>query len=247
MTPMAESTQANPIDALMDRASGALAETDYFEAATLASAGLRQARAAGDFERMARIVLPLQEARRQIREAAVDDGGRFLVRRTGDVPDDRQPGCYLVEPPLVGMDARQLREVLFERRVPALVLAREPLTSAGLWPIVGVGDRVVRTRVKPPPGVRPLADRVRRDDNDQPPPASWFVAAEEALGDEAIAAVDPGEPAAFRIDDLLERLEAVPEHEKLHQALEAACRQALREPAPVGRRHRPLVDDPFSF
>jgi len=62
------------------------------------------------------------------------------------------------------------------------------------------------------------------------PPPNWFIEASERLGDGAIESVDAGLPAHVRVDLLLERLEALPDHEKLHQALETACRQALREP-----------------
>src|SRR5689334_10244420 len=62
------------IDRMMERASTALEAMRYFEAERLASTALRRAHAAADFERMARILLPLQEARRQKRQLAVDSG-----------------------------------------------------------------------------------------------------------------------------------------------------------------------------
>jgi hypothetical protein len=56
------------------------------------------------------------------------------------------------------------------------------------------------------------------------PDLTWFLSTGEALGDAALARIDPKDPAQWRVDDLLEMLDAVPDHEKLHQALAAACR-----------------------
>src|SRR4051812_45178590 len=69
------------IDELMERASSALVTTNYFEAEKLALKALERACAAIDFERMARICMPLQEARRQKRHEAVDAGKTFIMRR----------------------------------------------------------------------------------------------------------------------------------------------------------------------
>ena len=55
------------------------------------------------------------------------------------------------------------------------------------------------------------------------------------------------EPAAWRVDDLINYLGAHPDHEKLHQRLEEACRKAMTEELPEGQRHRPMGDDPYSF
>jgi hypothetical protein len=62
------------------------------------------------------------------------------------------------------------------------------------------------------------------------PSLAWFVEAGEALGDEAIGQVAVTLSAASRVDALMDRLESVPHHEKLHQRLEEACREALTEP-----------------
>ena len=47
------------IDELMERASTALANGDYFECASMCERALVQARRSDDFERMARVCLPL--------------------------------------------------------------------------------------------------------------------------------------------------------------------------------------------
>jgi hypothetical protein len=214
---------------------------------------LNRARAIGDFERMARIVLPLQEARRQQTLAAIDSGGRFLIDRLPGQADELTPGLYLLRPPAIGADANALRLMLRGRRVPAMVLAREPMTRAGLWPLVvvipgGLVDSIsVRVQVPPPPGVEPRAGVPTRDTSSEPPPTDWYVAASEAIGDAAIARFRAVEPAAYRADELSDALAALPEHEKLHQELAAACREASRQPAPAMKRRRIPVEDPYSF
>jgi hypothetical protein len=226
------------IDEIMEEASRALGETRYFEAADLCEKALRRALSAREYERMARICLPLQEARRQIRVAACDTG---RVVRIGEIPRARarlEAGCYLVEPPLVGVEANTVRDLLWRRRVAAMVLAREPRTSSGEWPVVAVGGGqrlpvVMRARVPEPPG--------------GVPDVVWMVAAHEALGDAGIAQVQAAWPADHRVEDLIERLEGLPDHEKLMQALEAACRDASRLSCPSPARRRPVVMDERGF
>ncbi|MDX2131163.1 MAG: hypothetical protein SFY69_03810 [Planctomycetota bacterium] len=237
------------IDEIMERASRALVATDYFACEALCERALLRARRAGDFERLARACLPLQEARRQMRHQAVDAGVVRVVRALPLAPAAESPGCFLVEPPLVGVDARGVRAQLARRKVPSLVLAREPAIRAGhadkgkipivaVGGVVGVGGpvapAVVRVRVDPPPG-------------GEFTPA-WIIASQEALGDAAIAQVDPAWPADHRVDDLLERLEGIPDHEKLIQALERAAREAAILPQPTDRpRRRAAVRDEWGF
>jgi hypothetical protein len=239
--------QRDVVDRLMERASAALEGTRYFEAERLAGRALAAAHRGWDLEAMARIALPLQEARRQVRQRAVDSGRRELVSAPKGV---RRPeaGCYLVQPPLLGIDARVLREAVWGREIPALVLAREPLNREGKWPLVAVGERLsIRTWVMPPGPVTRREESPTRDELGLPgapaPSSEWFEAAEEALGDAAIARLKPGEPAAWRLGDLLRYLDAHPTHEKLHQRLAAECRLALREDLPPERRVRPRMSD----
>ena len=243
--------QVHPIDRLMDRASLALAETRYFDAANDAAHALNRARRENDFERMARICLPLQEARRQIRqfaaEAATDaETPVVVVSHPGDLRGPLQPGCYLIQPPMIGADARVLRETAFKRRIAVSVLAREPLTRKGLWPIVGVGEVSVRVQIEPPVPLERRDDHITKDGYEGPVALAWFEAAGEALGDNAIAAFDENLHPHWKVDELMEALEACPEHEKLHQALASACREAAGSSEPTGRRPSPF-DNPFSF
>ncbi|MBL0927789.1 MAG: hypothetical protein IBJ11_09070 [Phycisphaerales bacterium] len=203
------------VDGLMDQASAALVETRYFEAEALANEALHLAFQSRDFERMARICLPLQEARRQIRMLAVDSGK--LVRRhaPGAGEEKLKTGLYLVEPPLVGADGRDLRDHGRAQKVPVVVVVREPKTRLGLWPVVMIGPVTVRARIPAPEGDKPTA--------------AWMLGALEALGDEAIAGVEAHLCEQERVEHLLERLDTVVDHEKLHQRLEESCRGAAEE------------------
>ncbi len=249
---VADAAAAITLDQWMERASVALAETRYFEAAAAAWRALLRARAVRDFERMARICLPLQEARRQIRQLATDaaqasGNAARLIRTPDDLPRPLAPGCYVLQPPLIGADARTLREIAERSRVPTHILVREPLTLTGRWPIVGVGAAIsVRAQVPPPRPLSRVETRADKDGFDGPVPLPWFEAAAEALGDAAIARAKPAHPAQWQVDDLLEGLQAVPDHERLHQCLAAACRRAATEPEPQSMRPSPL-DNPFSF
>ena len=227
------------IDQHMEKASLALVRTEYFEAEKLCLRAMTLARRGQDFECMARICLPLQEARRQRRHAACDVPGCQVLTSMPGPGSKLAPGRYLVVPPLVGIDARAVRDLAGRQQTPAMVLAREPQTKMGRWPIVGVGTGprepvVVRVQVNPPADVNLL---------DLP----WFMGAQEALGDAAIQKAPKGVPADHHVDDLLDLLEAVPDHEKLIQALAQACRDAMgTEPSPLPRR-RPIMEDALSF
>lgn len=241
------SSSAHAIDALMEDASRALLAREYFVVVQRCSRALERALGAREFERMARICLPLQEARRQIRQLACDAGVPRLVRGPDDVPSPLRAGCFLLEPPMIGADARALREAGERLRVPLFVLTREPLTRDGRWPVVGVGAVSVRAKVPPPVPLERVEGRMTKDgfDGVTVPPA-WFEAAAEALGDAATEAAPAAWPAVWRVEALLEGLSAVPEHEKLHQRLAEACVAAMHEPEPAMPRPSPH-DLPYSF
>lgn len=238
------STVAAPsgVDSLMERASGALLATDYFEAAALARRALGQAFDRFDMLLASRICLPLQEARRQVRQLALDAaeaGSRFLIASAGEVPEPMRAGFFLLQPPLIGADGRNARAYLEQQRIPGLVLVREPLTQRGKWPVVSVGDVVLRAQVDPPYAVERDPSSPTRDTGRGAPGTAWFLAAQEALGDAAIAAALKREqPAAHRAEELLEAVDALPDHEKLYQRLAEACREASGRPRPTLPRTR---------
>ena len=240
------------IDMLMDRASQKLVETDYFGTQELCLRAMEKCRRSRDWERLARIILPLQESRRQLRHLACDTGKSFIVHKMPTRAEGFATGCYLLEPPLVGIDGRNFRELLRAKRVPALVLTKEPTTASGKWPIAGAGDGhfevvVARVQVDPPAGFKGAPARLTNMSHGANIDPSWFLATQEALGDAAIRKVRHEWPASHRVEDLLELLDAVPDHEKLAQAVALAAREAMAAPAPAMPRRRPWREEPFSF
>ncbi|MAY73783.1 MAG: hypothetical protein CMJ31_03490 [Phycisphaerae bacterium] len=237
------------IDEMMDHASVALVETRYFDAVSLCTRAMLRALQAHDFERLSRICLPLQEGRRQIRQLATDTRVIRVVSSPEEIPSRLEPGCYLLQPPMIGADARSLRLAGERTKTPAFVLTREPLTLKGRWPVVGVGRVVVRTQVDPPVELERDPIRVSRDRymGDPPPTLEWFEDAAEALGDAAIASVAADLHPWWRVEELVEKLEACPDHEKLHQALEAAALEASQSEPPDDIRRPDPFDNKWSF
>ena len=221
----------------MEDACQALASGLYLHAAILCREALMQAHAARDFGTMGRICLPMLEAQRALRLAALDTNTIHCVSQSTDIPSDPDASCYLFAPNFVGADTRRFRIAANDAGIGAFVLTREPTTAKGLWPIVGVADRVVRIQIEPP--------------TDDRPTANWFAHAAEALGDQAIAdaknASQPDDPNDWIVDDFLDRLDACPEHEKFIKALADACHDAINTPASPRKRRRGIIDDPYSF
>lgn len=235
----------------MEKASVALVARRYFEAEVQASEALRIAFGTLDYERMARIVLPLQEARRLKRQMALDTGKVFSVN--GELPIEGQveAGCYLVSPPRVGLDGRLLRELADRSEVPIIVVVREPTTRDERWPLVALGPVTIRTKVSPPEGddLQKPAKRTAKKSGKKvkngaipeviaavvapesgPLPAPrWFVWACEQIGDAAIAGAEGSRSPDAKVEELYMRLQAHPDHEKLHQRLREACEAAARE------------------
>jgi len=260
----------NPIDVLMEAASKALVHRQYFDAEHGCMDALRMAFASQDYERMSRIVLPLEEARRQKRDMAFDAGRVTIVENEMPTGKKLVPGCYLICPPRVGLDGRLLREEADKMNVPTIIVTREPTTREGLWPIVALGPVTVRLKIPPPVAVhaghgmknsgeksvstkraakgskkvssKPPSptDTERAGQADGVPTREWFLHACEALGDAAIASVDPEMDVLMRVDALLKRLEAHPDHEKLHQVLGDCCREAAVEVVRAAQSRRPV-------
>jgi hypothetical protein len=215
LTPMNSAPRHEKVDEIMERAEAALRRSQWFEAERLAHRAVELARAQEDFGLLARVCLPLQESRRQrIQEAT---GNRKLNVLQSDITEDMplKPGCYLVQPPAVGADARRLRLAALRREVPVAVLCREPRSQLGLCPVVAIGQVTIRTRIDPP------------KDWDKPD-HKWFLGAMEQLGDAAIEMLDTGLELDRQIDFLLAALDAVPDHEKLHQVLASVCKEASK-------------------
>lgn len=215
---MAGTTRPNSPSRQSAAKSGeALSIADAFAAERTAFKGLMAARSEHDFARMATLVPALLEARTCRLTAALTAKRITIIDSPIGEDVTVSKGAYLVEPPQVGADARRLRLAAFEQNVPAAVLCREPLTRIKLLPVVAIAPgATVRVKVHPPKNL---------DKPDMP----WFIATLQALGDMAIETIDASMPAERRVDALLERLDAAPEHEGLHHALQQACIEAAAE------------------
>ncbi|MHC5004657.1 MAG: hypothetical protein ACYTJ0_16205 [Planctomycetota bacterium] len=201
-------------DDLCGQAEKLLSKGRHFEAEEKAHKALTAARSAHAFDRMARIVPVLCAARRARHQQAIEVGTVTILDEAIDEDLGTEPGCYLIQPPLVGADARRLRASGLETGTPVAVVCREPITRLGLCPIVAIcPGTTVRTQIDPPEDL-------------ESPDIEWFVEALQQLGDWAISTVDSDMEPVKRVDALIERLGAVPEHEGLHEALIAACLDA---------------------
>jgi hypothetical protein len=211
---MPSATRSNKIVEQAARAGEALAAGKVFEAERHALKALMLARQDNDFQGMTKIIPGLMEARiKRLRDAM--KGAKVSIVE-GPVPEDIQPkkGCYLVQPPQVGADARRLRIAALERGVCVAVVCREPLTQLKLVPVVAIS-----------PGMT-LRTCVEKPRNLDKPDLEWMSEAIEALGEFAVESLDPDMIPQRRVDALLERLDALPEHQGLHQALVQACLEA---------------------
>lgn len=214
MTPTAKAAR---VDELMQKAMQSLKGARWFDAEQLAARALQFAHGDADFERMARIVPALQEARRQRFQLAIDAAKKSVTVLDGDLGEDPvlAPGAYLVQPPLVGADARRARLTSLARGHAVAVLCREPTNARGMVPIVAIGGVTVRTRIDG------WGKAAKVD-------FKWFVKAFEQLGDEAINSLDSGQEPDRQVDDLMHALDSVPEHERLHQVLVERCLLAAK-------------------
>ena len=227
----------SPVDQLMEDASQALAKGLYLDSAMMCRDALTFARHNRDFGTMSRICLPMLESQRALRLSALDTNTIHRVSVSSDIPSDPDSSCYLFAPNFIGADTRRFRIAANDAGIGAFVLTREPTTAKGLWPIVGVADRVVRIQVEPP--------------KNDTPTTNWFAHAAESLGDQAIAdalnASAPDDPKDWIVDDFLDRLDVCPEHEKYIKALADACQNAINAPQSPRKRRRGIINDPYSF
>ncbi len=214
---MSLASQTQTIDDLTGQAAQALADQRYFQAEDLAHKALMLARDDGDYQRMAVVVPTLALARAGRLALATDVGIITILDEPFDDDVRIEPGCYLLQPPLVGAHARRLRLTAVRQEIAAVILCREPVIRLGLVPLVALGSgATVRTKVRPP------------KDLDHPD-LEWFVDSLEALG-EAAAELDPALTIQKRVDVLLTRLDSIPEHAGLHRYLEDSCREAAEIP-----------------
>ena len=217
-------TPDQELDAVMERASRQLVDMRYAESEATCLEALTAARVAENWTAYARIVLPLQECRRQRRQSAIDDGVQVGLAKGADVP---QTGCVVFTAPqepadaaaweAAGRAAGRLVEALYGQSV-----------HRKTWRVSSPRDPGLACPVPAPAKAFPLNQPL--DGEARTKAAHWFVAAVEALGNAALERVTADVGTVERIDQLEAAVHAVGDHEILHQQLAGAAR-ALGKPA----------------
>ncbi len=131
----------------MEDASRKLAELDYPACERLCLQALRAAEQAGDYGRIARLLMPLAEARRQRRQIAVD-AGVFIPRdlSADEILQAHRRGCVLLtKPPYTDADEKALRDAALAegRSVEVLLLDEAGLRAAFLRAMDQRGDAIL--------------------------------------------------------------------------------------------------------
>lgn len=198
------------VNQLMESASLALVQMDYAKSEQLAMQALTLCFNAGDWTTYARVIMPLQEARRQRRLNACDAG--VFCGGIGSL--SATSGVWIA----TGVSREEAAEVDEQARaggkaVEVLWVSEQRDTS---WTVSSFVGPVISVQV-PTPNAQ--ADPAPADD-------AWYLQASEALGDAVIAGCTEPMGSIARVQDLEQRLPAVLDHEKLHQALAEAARQA---------------------
>ncbi len=214
---MPPSGRTKAIQDLVDRGTDALGRSAWFESERVLERALSMSVGRHDYTGMAEIIDVLASARAGIRKEAL--ASRAAIKIIDDAVTDTMDidrGRYLVQPPLVGADARRLRLLAVAREVPTVVVCREPTTQLGLIPIVAIGPLgAVRTRVPAP------KDQSR-------PSAGWLREALLRLGDAAVERIDPAMDPQRRLDVLIGLLDTVPEDDGLHRVAIETCHEAAQ-------------------
>jgi hypothetical protein len=205
------------IQELIAGARESLRLKSWFEAERIAIKAMMMSRQEQDFLQMADVVPLLQEARGRRVHAATTKKKITVIEAAFSEDVKIRAGCYVIQPPLVGADARRFRLIALGNEIPMLVVCREPMTRTRLTPVVAISPGcTLRARVAPP-------------EKPEAPELAWIINAIQAIGDQALQTMDMTLPLIRRIDLLIEYLDALPEHEDLHHALESACRQMHEE------------------
>lgn len=219
------------LDEHMETASRALAELDYARCESLCVEALRQARDASDWVMYQRVLLPLQEARRQRRQAALD--GPILLgtpRQEDELPsqiDEIEQGCIVLTWPLTTNDAKSISETLRENKQPVELLFADNAADAPTWRITSFAGPGLSIDL-PAPKSEWIGQWIDPSSIDPPTPAHWFMQASEALGNVALAVIEAMPGSREYLQALEAALACVDDHEILHQRLAAAAK-ALHE------------------
>ncbi|MBB6431313.1 hypothetical protein [Algisphaera agarilytica] len=208
------------LDDLMQNASQLLTDMDYLGSEALCLEALALAKEAGDWTAYARIVLPLQECRRQRRLTAADTAVQLGTNACWNDPRD---GCVAVTKPLDRSAAEGIARSALEYKRQVEVLWCDNETREDTWTLATLGDIQVRCSV-PAPDADWVNQRLSPGDDGFAAAGHWFIAASEALGDAALHQIEAPLGSLDRVEQLEAMLAMVGDHEILHQRLADAAR-----------------------
>lgn len=240
---------ATELDSIMERASEALAAMQYLTCEGYCQRALALARQHDDWTYYARILLPLQEARRQRRMIAAEGVTRLGTAGLQGPPESwlkrMGAGCIVVTHPHTAQEAAAMRLTAHQQDLCIEVLFADNPATDPYWTLVtAAGGQPIKLAVTAPQAswldqwlapadAVPDYQQAKGDSDDaielgSMTPVDWFLDACEALGNAVLETVKAplGDPQ--RIEQLENCLEAVPDHEIIHQALGDAAR-AMRK------------------
>ena len=253
---------SSQLDPIMEAASKSLAQMDYLACEDGCLRALSLARRQRKWPYYARILLPLQEARRQRRMIAADGSVRLGTEALAGEPAQwlaqMQTGCIALTRPHDAQTAVELIEAINQKRlcVEVLWVVAVSTEGAGQWTVRSYRGPEVECVVDAPPpdwtnrwitaddAVNSLPSDTPGDEsgalNSKSPskqglkrrPVDWFLDACEALGNAALASVKSPLGSPERVEELEHCLDVVTDHEILHQALWDAA-HALQVDAPT--------------
>ncbi|MEZ6191169.1 MAG: hypothetical protein R3C45_07735 [Phycisphaerales bacterium] len=201
------------LDAIMEKASRALADMDYLTCEALCLDALTEAKRADRYGYYARVLLPLQEARRQRRMIAAA-GDIQLGSGQGFEPgawlENRVAGCVALTSPHKASDALAIHQQARQNKQFVEVLFADNELEAAEWTLRSYDGPTVSCAIDAPP-----------PDMDS---SQWFIEATERLGDAALTGVDSKLTGKALVDELESRLRVFPDHELLHQRLADAAK-----------------------
>ncbi|MEM6506184.1 MAG: hypothetical protein AAF711_12135 [Planctomycetota bacterium] len=216
-----------PLDDLMEIASQALADMDYARCESLCVEALGQASEQNDWVIYQRVLLPLQEARRQRRQAALD--GPVLLgtinpqSKIESQIKGRDQGCVVLTWPSTPSDLLSLSGWVRENKRPIELLFADNTPETATWKITSTSGPVLSIDL-PAPKQDWIGRWVDPSSLTPPTPAHWFMQASEALGDAALAAIEPAPDSLDYLRALEAALSCVDDHEILHQRLASAAK-----------------------
>jgi hypothetical protein len=215
---------ATTTDNLMESASSALASMDYLTCEQLCIQALSTARQAADWAQYARILLPLQEARRQRRMIASDGEIRLGSTKLSGEPADwlaeHRACCLVLTQPHNTRVAQSLIAIARDQQLNIEILLADNTSDLAHWTLQSFAGPAITHTLPKPSGAETecwITD------------PHWFLYASEMLGDAAINSITALPGSIERVTQLEACLNVVTDHEILHQQLWNAAKALTLE------------------